>query len=186
MQWKVVLPAPHDGVGEQPRSGQPALNRQLGRRRHRHDGLGVAQSPLADELGTADAHHDQRRGTALNGLADVLADALEGIEPFALDVVGQDLDLDARQVLGQRLTAGRLLALVLAHGLGRRCFVQHRPLAEQRRQHSHGQLRVAGAEPFGFLAEQAQLELAALLEHPQIKLTIVLPLGCEPFDVRAQ
>jgi hypothetical protein len=99
---------------------------------------------------------------------------------------GRYLDLDARQVLGQRLTAGRLLALVLADRLRRRCFVHHRPLPEQRRQHGHGQLRVIGAETFGLLAEQAQLELAALLEHPQIKLTVMLSLGRESFDVRAQ
>jgi hypothetical protein len=117
-----------------------------------------------------------------------VADALEGVEPFALDIVGEHLDLDARQLLGQRLAASRLLPLVLANRLARRGFVHYRSLAEQRRQHGHRQLRVVVAEPLGLLPEQSELELAALLEHLQVvarKLNVVLErfeiglLACE-------
>jgi hypothetical protein len=64
-----------------------------------------------------DAHDHQRRRTALDRLADVFADALERIAPFALDLVGENLDIDARQVIGQRLTPSRLRARVLADAL---------------------------------------------------------------------
>ena len=106
--------------------------------------------------------------------------------PFALDLVGQDLDLDARQLLGQRLTAVGFCALVLADG----CVGAARSTAGRSPSSVastlHRELRVVGAEALGFLPEQPELELAALLEHPQIQLAIVLALGREPLDVRVK
>jgi hypothetical protein len=103
VERQVILPAPDDGVGDQARPRQAACDGQLGHRRDGDLGLGAALAIFAHELGTAHAHDDERAWAALDGLADVFADALEGVETLALHVVGQDLDFDARQSLGSGL-----------------------------------------------------------------------------------
>jgi hypothetical protein len=60
-----------------------------------------------------------------------------------------------------------------------------RPFAEQRREHAHAQLRVVGTEPLRLLTDDAVLELAALLQHLQVQLAIVLALGRESLIFRA-
>src|SRR5690606_19504874 len=94
-----------DRIREQTRSRHAAIDRQVDRRRDEHRGLGVALAVLADEFRTNDSHDHERRRPPLDHLADVLADPLECIEPLALDLVGQDLDLDAREVFGQLATS---------------------------------------------------------------------------------
>src|SRR5262245_23250960 len=86
----------------------------------------------------------------------------------------------------QRLAPRRLGALVLAHRVRGYRLCARGALTEQRRQHSHGQLRVISAETLGVLPEQAELQLAALLERAQVELAIVLALGGEPLDVGLQ
>jgi hypothetical protein len=79
--------------------------------------LGGAQPVLTYELRAMHSHDHQRRRTALDRLPDVFADAIERITPLALDLVGEDLDIDARQRIGQRLTPSRFCARVLADTL---------------------------------------------------------------------
>jgi hypothetical protein len=67
---------------------------------------------LATNFGRTTRATTNEGGTALDGLAHVFADALERVEAFLLDLGRQHLDLDARQVLGQRLAPGRLAARV--------------------------------------------------------------------------
>jgi hypothetical protein len=97
-----------------------------------------------------DAHDHQRRRTALDRLADVFADAIERITPLALDLVGEDLDIDAWQVIGQRLAPTRFRTRVLADALlvdGRLWRGVVAAWAQQRREHLHGELRVVWREP---------------------------------------
>src|ERR1700678_891340 len=57
-------------------------------------------------------HHHEGSRPALDRLGHVLADALESIQTFALHLLGQERHVEARQVLGQRLSTGRLRTLV--------------------------------------------------------------------------
>jgi hypothetical protein len=59
-------------------------------------------------------------------------------------------------------------------------------MAEQRRQHRHRQLCLVLPEPLGFLSENSQLELSALLQHLQIQLAISIALLDEFFVLRFQ
>ena len=153
MQWKMVLPAPHDGIGEQARSGETAINRQLGGGATDTTVSALRRRPLRTNLGRQTRTTTSEAGRRSTVSLTSWPMRSKASSPSRWTSSGRYLDLDAWQVLGQRLTAGRLLALVLADRLRRRCFVHHRPLPDQRRQHGHGQLRVIGAETFGLLAE---------------------------------
>src|SRR4051812_4281026 len=105
----MVLPATDNRVGEKGRTREAALDRQLGRRRDDDLGLGVALAIFARELRLVHAHDDKRRRPALDRLGYLLADLLEGVAPVALDLLGHDLNVDTRQILGQRLAPRRFL-----------------------------------------------------------------------------
>ena len=66
----------------------------------------LGRAVLAYELRIPEAHGDGRRGAALEHLAHVLADALEGVEPLALHLVGNELDRDAGERIGDQFANG--------------------------------------------------------------------------------
>jgi len=118
----MLLPAFHDGIGQQAGAGAAPRDGQLGTRGTQHLGAQRALAPFADELLLDHLDHDQRGGAALDDFALLDADHGERIEPVALDFRGQHLDADPRQMLRERF-AQRLLARVrrdeLRRGFGR-------------------------------------------------------------------
>jgi hypothetical protein len=144
VERQVVLPAPHDGLGEEPGSGEAARDRQLRRLGLQDLRFGGAGMILRDELRLVHADHDDRRPAVLDGLADILSDAPERVEPAPLNFGREDLQVDAREILRQWLAPGRLLAGVRAdlfddrRGVVRRAGV----VAEQQPEQRHRQLRV--------------------------------------------
>ena len=141
-------------VAQTARAGQPAWNRQLWRLAAQ-DLSPTTIAIFARELGLDDARDDQRCRPALEDFGDVLADPVKRIEPRTLDLVGQDLDVDARKVFGNRLSAGRLAPSVAAHGLLDLELAQvgFAVLSEHHRQHFEGKLRLVG-QPLRLLATQ--------------------------------
>jgi hypothetical protein len=194
-----VLPALDDGDGEHPGAGQAALNRALWRLRDLHRRLvdSLLALVLADKLRPHDPHHDQRRGPALEHLADLLADPLVRVQPLALDLGRHYLDLDPRQVLGQRPT-GRAPPLMLSHRralwrrFGQRCCAGRRRRIPGRRwateehvEHVEGELRCLALEALRLLAyDDTALEERAPLESLEIELSVMLALGVHLFKVR--
>jgi len=183
VQRQVIRPAAHDRVGQQPRAGKAALDRELGHFGDLDRGPGQAFAVLADEFGPHDPQVHQRGLSSLERVADLFADALEGVEALAVDLVGDDLDHDLRQMLRQRLAAGGLRARRLGGLRGWRCrgplFRGVFPL-EQCPQDREGELGVVAGEPLGLLPRQeSPLEALAQLEQLQVELAIALALGGE-------
>src|SRR5690606_5747843 len=106
--------------------------------------------------------------------------------PLALDLVRQDLDLDAREVFGQ-LAASSLAMLawrlLLVLGL-RRCglVVVLGGGLQQTAEHLHRQLGLVRAQLLGFLPEQALFEHAAALEHLEVQLAVAVSLLLDLLD----
>ena len=117
----------------------------------------------------------------LEDFAHLFTDALEGIEPEALDLGRQHLDLDAREVLGNRLAAGGLAPLVRTDlfdlDLGRLGL-----LAEQHLEDGKRELAVVVREALGLLSEEAALELLILLAQQKVELAILVALGLDAFE----
>jgi len=89
------------------------------------------------------ADDDGRGATPLDGLGDVLSDAVERVEPPTLDLERQDLQVHAREILGERPAPGGLMARVGADLLDDRSGHVRRPAPEQHREEWHRHLRVA-------------------------------------------
>ena len=180
----MILPALDDRVGEHPRAGQALRNRQVERlgdvdRRRR-----VTLAILAHELRPRDAHDDERRGPALDRLADFLSDALEGIEPLALDLGRKDLDVHARQILGDRSAPRRLVARVLGHfdrlGLGERGLdVPPLAIAEHHAEHRERELRVIRVMALRLRREDAALEHPATLHRLEVEPVVLVALAID-------
>lgn len=111
--WQGVVPASDDGVREQAWSGHAALDREVDRGRRQHLCLGVSLTIHEDKLRTTDPQDHHRGLPALEHLGDLFANTLKCIEAHTLDVLGQDLDLHPRKMLGQHLSAGPLATLGL-------------------------------------------------------------------------
>src|SRR5690606_19634806 len=104
MKRQVILPAAHDRVGQHSRASKASLDRKLGSLTNPDIGS-FPVSVLAHELRLDDARNDKRRRSSFDHLGDLFADLVERIEAFALDLVGDDLDIDSRKVLRDRLAA---------------------------------------------------------------------------------
>lgn len=99
IERQVILPTLHDGVGEHAGPGKATLDGQLQRLTDNDLGA-VARRQLAHELRPHSTDDDHRTGPPLDDFADLLSDALEGVEALLLHLERDDLYLDARQVLG--------------------------------------------------------------------------------------
>jgi hypothetical protein len=86
MKRHVVLPSLHDRVREHARPGESARDRKECWLRDEDLGLGIALTILAYELRANNARHDEGGRTTLERFADVLSDALEGVEAALLDL----------------------------------------------------------------------------------------------------
>src|SRR6202012_4973592 len=82
VERKVVLPPPHDRIGEHSWACESARDRQVQGLREEDLRQRVAIAILGQELGSDDARDDDRGGPALDDLAHLLADALERVEPL--------------------------------------------------------------------------------------------------------
>src|SRR5690606_29082904 len=124
------------------------------------------------------ARDDDRRRATLEHFGDVLADLLERVEALSFDLFGHDDDVDAREVIGDRLATRRRLPRVLLHDLlvHERIDLGVGALAEHELENSERELRAVVAEPFALLTEEAALELAAALEHLLVELAVVIAL----------
>jgi hypothetical protein len=65
------------------------------------------------------ADDDDRSPAPLDGLGDILPDALERVDDPMLNLGREDLEVHTRQLLGQQLAPGRLLPGVCSDLLGR-------------------------------------------------------------------
>jgi hypothetical protein len=130
---------------------------------------------------------NDRGRAALEYLAPLHSDHLEGVEPLALHLRWRHLHGDPRQVLGQRL-AHRLAAQMLRHpGLSpRRRLLLCVRLAQQEAEHRQGELCVVAAEALGLLADQPALELLDLFARQQVELSVLVALALEPRQSRFQ
>ena len=174
MEGLVVLPATHHGVGEQTRAGEAARDRQLRRLGDQHRRGPVPDAVLGHELRADHPHDDGGGGPALEDFAHLLADALVVLEPLALHVEGDELDLHPREMLGEGLAARRLPPLMLAHRLSRRG--RGRRLAQQHVQEGERELALIAAQAFGLLPEEAALELLILLAQEEVELAVFVAL----------
>ena len=115
--------------------------------------------------------------------AEVLADAVEGVEPRLLHLERHHLDDDARQLLGQRLAARRLRPLVRGHlGGGRRLRFDGHDELQQLRQR---QLLLAPDEALALLADEACLEFPVRFEERHVDALVFVALGLQlPVAVR--
>ncbi|HYP88166.1 MAG TPA: hypothetical protein VEQ59_08430 [Polyangiaceae bacterium] len=119
--------------------------------------------------------------SALEHLARLAADELENVESFAQHLGRQNLDGDARQRLGKRLSDGfsplirrnRLLSLRLC-GWRRQRFA-----AESKVENGERELRVILRQALRFLAEQAELQALDLLLQQQGELLVLVALTLE-------
>jgi len=172
VERQVVLPAVDDGPGEQTGPSQAALDRPLRRlggqdrrfvricRRMRRG------DTLSDKFRPHDPDEDERCGTMLDDLTNLLADPLEGVEAFALDLRRQHFDLDPRQHRRDRPTSrgpppGRLgrRGRLLEQRFGRRLRSLGRFRRQQQAEHAEGELRTVGCEALGLISgEDAALE----------------------------
>ena len=133
IERQVIVPTLHDAVGEHAGAGDAACNRLRRRLGHVHARFAITVSIFAYKLRLDEAQHERRRWASLEHLGDLLADLVERIDAVALDLLGQQDVLAARQMLWQRL-AFRLATLVR---LDR--FLFGRQLVERglRHQHAH-------------------------------------------------
>ncbi len=193
MQRQVILESLHRRVGKQPRTREPTLDGQVDRIGHVKFRRGIALPIFAQKLGPVDVQGHQRGPPTLEDHADLAGQLLEGVETLALDLFGDQVDVDPRQVLGQRPAplrlAPRVPADLLGRGFargvgGRRARLvrvrSRRALCarlEQRAQQLKRQLGVRGRQTLGLLPEQTPLEPLAALEHVQVEPSIVLALG---------
>jgi hypothetical protein len=168
--------------GEHPRPGEGARDRQLERLCGQDFGLAASLTIPANELRAHDSSHDERSRTPLERLADVLANALERVEPLPLDLGRQHLDFDPRQVLGQRLAPGRFSTgmrfdFLLDIG-GGQCRIElgRLPLSEHHRQYAQRQLRLVVRKVLGLGREDAELQLSAPLHRLQVQGAVLLAL----------
>ncbi len=140
---------------------------------------------FADELRVHQLDHEARGGAALEHVASLLPDALERVEPFALDLRRNHLDGDARQMFAERL-AHRLLAGVL----GDRLFVVLRcglgligrvgRAAQGELQNVQRQLRIVLRQPLRLLPQETPLELLVLFLQQKHELSVLVALLLEP------
>ncbi len=177
VQRQVVLPAAHDRVGQQARARKTARDRQLERLRRRDPRRRARGALLADELRPLDVDRDERGRAALDDLAHLLADPDEGVEAEALHLVGDELDLDARQVLGKGLAARGLAPRVGGDRLPRLALGRFLDaIAEQRGEELERELRLVGREPLGLLPEEPALELLVDLEQLEVERVVAFAL----------
>ena len=114
-----------------------------------------------------------------------LADLVERIESLALDLLGHDHDVDAREVIGDRFAPRRLLPDVLLDRLlgGQVLDLGERALAQDELEDAERELRAVVVKPLALLAEQALLELAAALQHLLVHLAVVVALAARLFTL---
>ncbi len=185
----VILPPLDDRVGEHAGTGEPARDGQLERIGDEHLGLGVALAILAHELRAYDARDDEGSGAALDRFAHVLANALERVQPFLLDLRREHLDLDARQVLGQRFAACRLSArvrfdLLLGIRGGKRSVeLRGLPVAEHHREHVERELRLVIRQVLRLRCQKAELQLPASLHRLQVERAVLVSLTHRSFSL---
>lgn len=182
VQRLMVLPASYDGVGQHAGACDATRDGQLERGGLQHRRgltyLKCVHLLLRDVLATHRAHHDDGGRALLDDFTGVLADAVECVEPLALHVLRQHLDDDARQLLGQRLTARRLRALVSLHRRrGQRGGRVVGARSHQRRDDVHRQLLRRGEMSLALLPDEAGLELPHLLEHRDVQPLVLVALG---------
>lgn len=157
----MVLPATHDRVGQKARTGQATRNGKLGCLADKDLG-GLSVATFQDELRLDHSGHDDRGRPTLDDLGDLLADLVERVEALAFDLLGHDFDLDARQMIGNRLATRRLLALVVRDHLRLRQVAQigFAVLGQHCVEYVERQLRLVG-QALRLLAAKTELELAA-------------------------
>ena len=119
-------------------------------------------------------------------------DALERIEPPLLHLGREHGDLDARQMLRQRLAARRLASLVRGDLLllrrVRESGVEIRTLAiaEDERENVEGELPFVASKFFGLLSEETELELSASFHRLEVEgailVTLTLRIGAHFID----
>jgi len=136
---------------------------------------------LAHVLPLDDLHRHHRGRSALEGLAHILADHIEGVEPFALDVREHDLEAHPRQI-GRQWPAHRLAPLVRRYQMHpRRCratqvlSVGRLPIVEHQPQHLQGELRVVLRCAVRLLPDQPPLEVLVLLALQLVELLVPIP-----------
>ncbi len=130
---------------------------------------------LRHELRADQLDDDGRGRPPLEHLAHLGADALELIEPLALHVERHELDLDARQMVRQRLSPRRRAPGVRADRLGGRRRGGVRP--EQSAEEPEGELAVVRRESLGQLAPESALELRIRLAELLVEVPIAVALG---------
>ena len=161
----VILPAADDRVGQHARAGPAAQDGQIGRIADQHLHRPLARRVLGDELRPDHPHDDARGAAALEHFAHLFPDAAEVFEPALLHLERDQLDVDAREMRGQRLAAARRRPLVGAdpprRGGLRRAVLREEGLDERERE-----LALVRGDAFGLLAEQPPLEL--LVVFPQL------------------
>jgi len=106
----VVPEAADHRLGQQPRPGESALDGHLDRLGDVERGRAQAVAVLTEKLQAANPAAHQRGRSALEGREDLLTDLLEVLQAHLQDFVGDDLDVDHREVLRDAPTAGRLRA----------------------------------------------------------------------------
>jgi hypothetical protein len=165
VQRLVVLPPAHDGVGQHPRARPAPENGQVGRIADQHVDRSLARRVLGDELRPDQPDDDARRPAALEHLAHLFPDAPEVFEPALLDLMRDQLDVDAGEVLGQRLAATRLRPLVAADGPRLLGLLGRPVLGEESFDEGQGELAIVRRDALGLLAEKALLELLVTEEE---------------------
>ena len=103
VQREVILPAAHDGIGQEARAGEAARDRQL-----RGSPIRIRRWRWSRSLRTnfgSDAPRRRRGRTALEDLARLHADPHVRSSPRARPRAGQ-LDRNAREIVGQELRPG--------------------------------------------------------------------------------
>jgi hypothetical protein len=98
------------------------------------------------------------------------------IEALLLDVERGEDDADAREVFGERLSAGRLASIVSGDG-GALRDRRGGLLAEQRCEDAEGELPIIGGKAFGFLPEEPLLQLLVVQSKLLAEGTVLVPLA---------
>jgi AmmeMemoRadiSam system protein B len=113
-------------------------------------------------------------GPALEHLTHLRADALELVEPLLLDFERDELDIDAGQMIGQRLAPDRFRPRMGPHGLGR--GGRRTGPAEERGEEGERQLTVVGRQALGLLAEEPPLELLVGFDQAEVEGAVLVAL----------